>query len=861
MKRFAFIFLLIYICLSLLLAAFSESAHGQLVASGDTTICQDGQAQLFATGGGVSYYWNSYPTDPSLLIPQVQNPIVSPQVSTMYVVQSNIATGNLILNGTFELGVVGFNSEYINNQVSIMAEGTYAVVNDAHTVHPNFFCNQDHTSGSGKFMAVNGAGVANVKVWNLTLTNVQPGTRYEFSTWITSLYATNPAILQFSINGVLMGSPFQAYSNTCNWYQFFHLWDSETNDQATISIVNQNTILSGNDFALDDISFATVLVYYDTVWVDVLPQFNSTFISPTSACAQEVIIIDYTGNAPDTANFHWDFGGGSILSGSGPGPYEIAYSLPGNPAISLWVDGEGCTSDTSWQFLTIGDSPSVYAYADDNILPYGSSTTLHGSYTGGTGPFTFEWSHPELLVDPDIADPQTIALEFTTSFVFSVTDQAANCIGHDTVVIQVAGGPLGVDLLASPDEICPGEQSILTAQGLGGTENYTYAWVSDPPGFTSGLSTVTVQPDATTEYTVTISDGLSLVSESVIVTVLADPYPYAGIDTTIPYGTSTLLQGTASGGSGNYLYRWEPASLVTNPNSSITQTINLVSTTFFNLTVTDQLTGCSGEPDEVIVQIEGGPLAVVINPDKPALCKGETAILTAYASGGNEGYYTYTWSDDLGNTYPSTQQISVTPDDTLVFHVIIFDGFTYVEAFHTLVVYPSAEFSWVGMQESITACPYDSVILKPDPQLPGWTYLWSNGSILDQIIVKVTGIGFSVQEYTLTIMTADGCTFSKTAQLIFDFAYCTGISEDEPGPSFRIIPNPSNGRFKVEIDKPGNFNELLLYSPISGKVFVKNITGNDREIDINIINLPAGLYVLYLKGTGRPAKGKVLSKP
>ena len=73
----------------------------QLTAGGDTTICQGGSAQLTSSGGGVSYYWTSIPSDPSLLIPQQQNPVVSPQVSTMYIVQSNIATGNLILNGSF----------------------------------------------------------------------------------------------------------------------------------------------------------------------------------------------------------------------------------------------------------------------------------------------------------------------------------------------------------------------------------------------------------------------------------------------------------------------------------------------------------------------------------------------------------------------------------------------------------------------------------------------------------------------------------------------------------------------------------------------------------------------------------------
>lgn len=700
----------------------------------------------------------------------------------MYVVQSNIATGNLIFNGSFELGVAGFHSEYINNQVSIVNEGTYAVVADAHTVHPDFYCNHDHTTGLGKFMAVNGAGVANVKVWYVTLTSIQPQARYEFSTWITSLHQTNPATLQFSINGQLMNLPFHASPNTCSWQQFFSIWDADTNHQATISIVNQNTILNGNDFALDDISFATVIVYYDTVCVNVLPQFNSSFDTPSSACEQEAVTVAYSGNAPDTANFHWDFDGGTVLSGSGPGPYEIAYPSAGNPFISLWVDGGGCPSDTNFQTVVIGANPSVSVYADNTNLPYGASTILHGSNTGGTGPFEYSWSPPELLVDPGIPDPQTIALEYTTAFILTVTDQATGCTGYDTVVIQVAGGPLGMDLSASPDVI-------------------------------------------------------------------------------IPYGAYTSLHGTASAGSGNYSYHWEPASLVLNADSDITQTVNLTSTTIFSLIVTDLATGCISESNEVIIQVDGGPLSVIISPDKPHICEGDTVILTAFASGGDQGSYTYTWSDNLGNNYPSTQQIIAFPDNTLEFHVIVNDGFNLVDSYFTLIVNPSAAFSWIGGQDVMNACPYDSVILKPEPSPSAWSYLWSNGSVEDQISIKSTGIGFDIQTYTLTATTADGCEFTRPVTIIFDFSYCSGINEELQEASFRIMPNPNNGKFRILLNDPEDFTEIYLYSPLEGKVFEKNITGKNHEIDIDPGPLPAGLYIIYLQGSPGLVSRKMIILP
>ena len=75
------------------------------------------------------------------------------------------------------------------------------------------------------------------------------------------------------------------------------------------------------------------------------------------ACTGDITQVTYTGNAPDTADFHWDFGSATVLSGTGPGPYEIVHNAVGNNPISLWVDGPGCASDTTYQSITVGESP------------------------------------------------------------------------------------------------------------------------------------------------------------------------------------------------------------------------------------------------------------------------------------------------------------------------------------------------------------------------------------------------------------------------------------------------------------------------------------------------------------------------
>ena len=49
----------------------------------------------------------------------------------------------------------------------------------------------------------------------------------------------------------------------------------------------------------------------------------------------------------------------------------------------------------------------------------------------------------------------------------------------------------------------------------------------------------------------------------------------AGSDTSVPFGTTADLVGSASEGSGNYAYAWSPDSLVEDASSASTETVSL----------------------------------------------------------------------------------------------------------------------------------------------------------------------------------------------------------------------------------------------------------------------------------------------
>ena len=564
--------------------------------------------------------------------------------------------------------------------------------------------------------------------------------------------------------------------------------------------------------------------------------------------------------------------------------YVEPYVLdPGGYTTYLWQDGSTdptftvttnglywCEVTNQWGcpdrdsvYLTVGQEPVVEVSSDETLIPFGTSTGLHGTYTGGNGPFSYQWEPSELVQNPNSLESETENLESTTTFTLYVTDGSAGCTGEQSVTVYVTGGPLGVNATASPTQVCLGGTSLLNALPSGGTGDYTYAWTSNPGSWTSDLQSPTVQPDVTTTYTVVLDDGLSVIQDQVTISVNPDPVANAGTDQNIPYGTTTTLQGSGSVGSGNYSWHWSPAVWLEQTNVQYPETKNITETVQFTLYITDNTTGCVSEEDFVVVTPEGGPLSVNIQTEDPEICQGNSSVLTAYASGGYEGHYTYTWTDEHGNNYPSEPSITVNPYVTTEYQVTVFDEFNTISSEFTLTVFPGAFFTLAGGEETIFACPYDTVVLMPDPHPQDWTYLWSNGSTEPSIKVGSTGIGFDLKTFSLSTISANGCTFEQEITIIFDFGNCFGTEEYTIEP-VRIYPNPGNGSFSFEGISGNQWNELKIYSLQSQQVYYEKLPqhqGSGNRITRDLSFLPPGVYFVILLKDGVKATGKMVLLP
>jgi len=147
-----------------------------------------------------------------------------------------------------------------------------------------------------------------------------------------------------------------------------------------------------------------------------------------------------------------------------------------------------------------------------------------------TGGVTYSWSPTTGLSNPNISNP-IASPSSTTTYTVTTTD-SQGCTASASVLITVTPSP-SLTVTASPQNICVGQNSILTANG-----SSTYSWSTG-----GSTSSITVTPTTTTTYTVTGSSGVGC-SGTATVSVTVNPLPTVSIDpsqSSICSGTSVIL--------------------------------------------------------------------------------------------------------------------------------------------------------------------------------------------------------------------------------------------------------------------------------------------------------------------------------
>jgi gliding motility-associated-like protein len=407
-------------------------------------------------------------------------PTVTVSQTTTYVLTATAPDfgNNLVDNGDFEGGNSGFTSDYGYNPGDLVPEGLYDVLDNPQDDHPGFAPCDDHTSGSGNMMVVNGAGTPNQDVWCQTVP-VTPNTQYVLSAWVTSVVASSPALLQFNINGTPLGGIFNAPGGTCNWQNFFQVWNSAGNTSATICIVNQNTNLGGNDFALDDIVFAPVCTVTDTVKVFVI-NVNAIAAPSVVTIPCEGATIQISGNGSSTGpdiTYEWTTNEGNIVSGANtltpqvnaPGEYVLT--------VSYVVNGAPVCTKTATVNVILNPNPLSAWVNPPQPLGCGAPTTILFGNSSQGGFSTYQWS----TLDGNIVgnpDQKNITVSQVGTYSLLVTNTNTGCTATADVTVTLTNNAPVANANSNGIITCANDSVPLLGTGSTSGASITYTWTT-----------------------------------------------------------------------------------------------------------------------------------------------------------------------------------------------------------------------------------------------------------------------------------------------------------------------------------------------------------------------------------------------
>ncbi|MFQ3576298.1 MAG: hypothetical protein SNJ77_07680, partial [Cytophagales bacterium] len=194
-----------------------------------------------------------------------------------------------------------------------------------------------------------------------------------------SICSGSPALIRFQFSG----DPVFNYS-----YRITNKLGSNIITQSTSS-ANINTPI-----VLTDTTTFTLLSISNSICagdlspmsttVNVRPVPTSTFSLPSIVCQNQAVTITYTGTGNPSATYNWNFDGGTVLSGSGSGPYQISWNTNGSRNVSLQVIQDGCTSTLTTNSITVNPLPLVSIDPISSLCVNSLSVTLTASPLGGT---------------------------------------------------------------------------------------------------------------------------------------------------------------------------------------------------------------------------------------------------------------------------------------------------------------------------------------------------------------------------------------------------------------------------------------------------------------------------------------------
>lgn len=420
----------------------------------------------------------------------------------------------------------------------------------------------------------------------------------------------------------------------------------------------------------------------------------------------------------------------------------------------------GCTTRTpATMSVTINGLPTVVAVnPNPTVICIGNSVTvsaiLDELYTVAS-PIEYTWSWTEKGVDK-VETTTVNQLTFTPSETVAVSVSARDKNGCESekpfdFVVTVNEKP---DFTLSKVDGCDGGQlSIICEAGTGLDLSYEVLPVGVAPigalvddVYTVNLTSQSLVSVVTYEYSVRAVDNVTGCEDTRIVAVDVYPLPNVTLSSdkaTLKYCIGEEITFTAT--ATNVQYCWDGSMTNWVDNNTFTKSVSNSET--FVVYVKDKNTGCVNSAS-LTYEVNALP-DVVVTPETITICEGENTMLSVT----DNVNYTYAW-----NTGENTREITVTPNVTSTYKVLVYDVTTTCSIEKESVVQVNMKPTFTIASDPVDVCLDETSTINfkitATNSVPVASYVWADTDVTG------SGVDYSV---TRTWDTEGDITFVVSA--------------------------------------------------------------------------------------------------
>ena len=485
---------------------------------------------------------------------------------------------------------------------------------------------------------------------------------------------------------------------------------------------------------------------------------------------------------------------GSTVSG-GTSPFTYSWSNGAttsnleNAASGTYTliitDASGC-KDTSEIILPASGAPNII------LTPVHTSCgnnngSISSTVTGGTSPYTYEWSNAETTT--------SINGLASGNYQLIVTDNT-NCKDTAQATINTSA-VITIDTNLLVHTSCGLTNGELSVSVTGGSGTYAYSWsngttASSLVNLGAGTYTVTVTDNtgcsATRSFAVNSSSGITVSTTSVTQTTCNQ--------------NDGAISVNVTGGQTPYTFGWS--------NSAATQNISNVAAGTYNVTVTDA-NGCQDTLNTAVVINSSATPDITLTPVHTS-CANNNGSISSTVTGGIAPY-TYEWSNGQAGT-------SINGLASGNYQLIVTDNNNCKDTAQTTI--NASSLPNVQITTTHTTCGLNngSVNVSVTGGTAPYTYIWSNGQTTAMLQ------NLSAGNYSISVEDAGGCTASAQTTV-----------NSSTGPSVTV---------NVVQQEYCNLHNGAIQSTVSGGTAPYTYLWSGGHTTANIQNLDNGSYSLVV---------------